>query len=317
MGTTLRERPFDVLILDEVSIAPLPAVYVAATHATSRVIVIGDPKQLPPIFQAEHDDRAREWLGRDLFQVAQVTLEAASTGDARSVLLDEQFRMDPAISVIARKYVYGDLLKDGISDPSSRADYAKVSPLPGKPLVLCDTSAANPLTTRPASGKSRFNEYHVKCVLALIKQVLPMLPPPPKHSMFTHRIGIVTPYWPQAQRLQQEIKTEGLVEVVRAGTIHSFQGLQFEVVIFDTVESPPITPMPGFTAGRRGTKAMHLINVAVTRPQYKLIIVANTAYLRRHLTRADTLMQAVEEARRAATMISLEVQPVVSRMRAT
>lgn len=78
-------------------------------------------------------------------------------------------------------------------------------------------------------------------------------------------------------------------------------------MIFDTVESPPLKPVPGFTAGSRGSKAMRLVNVAVTRPQHKLLVVANLAYLRATISGKDTLRLAVEEARKAAVMKSVDV----------
>lgn len=193
MGTTLRDRTFDVVILDEVSIAPLPAVYIAAALAKGRVVVIGDPKQLSPIVQAENDPLARKWLGRDLFEVARVTLDGAVNGDARSVLLDEQFRMDPAISIIARTHVYEGLLRDGEQQQEVSPAYASVLPLPGKPLVLCDTSDAHPLTAQPESGRGRYNEHHVMCVLALAKRALSTLPPALlSNGTAKFRIGIVT-----------------------------------------------------------------------------------------------------------------------------
>jgi superfamily I DNA and/or RNA helicase len=93
-------------------------------------------------------------------------------------------------------------------------------------------------------------------------------------------VGVIAPYAPHARRIQQ-LMNENLDityrQIVRVGTIHSFQGLQFEVVIFDTVESPPIDPW-FVDGGKVGAEAMRLVNVAVTRPKHKLIIVANVNY---------------------------------------
>ena len=69
MNSNISERRFDVVIMDEVSMASLPAVYVAASHANQSVVIIGDPQQLSPIFQAKTNE-AKEWLGRDLFTYA-------------------------------------------------------------------------------------------------------------------------------------------------------------------------------------------------------------------------------------------------------
>ena len=69
---------------------------------------------------------------------------------------------------------------------------------------------------------------------------------------------------------------------MRAGTVHKFQGLECEVDVFDTVESPDLPPT-SFIRGGAGSEAQRLINVAVTRARKKLILVANRAYLARHL----------------------------------
>ena len=146
MGSTFKDRQFDAVIMDEVSIAPLPSVYIAATHAADRVVVIGDPKQLAPIVIAK-EPLALRWLGRDLFEVAAVTLEGANRGDARSTFLKEQHRMNPAISIIARRHIYENLLLDAHEMEDSRRyeEYRNTLPLPGSPLVLCDTSDETPI----------------------------------------------------------------------------------------------------------------------------------------------------------------------------
>ena len=66
---SIQARRFDSVILDEASMAPIPALWIAASIADSNAIVVGDPKQLPPIVISNHD-LAKKWLGRDIFEVA-------------------------------------------------------------------------------------------------------------------------------------------------------------------------------------------------------------------------------------------------------
>ena len=154
--------------------------------------------------------------------------------------------------------------------------------------------------------KSRRNRYSIYCAVALTKLVLEALPPKPSDGN-QFRIGIATPYAWQANELQKQLKADNLNDHVRAGTVHKFQGLEFEVVIFDTVESQGAEPSVHFSRGGIGSAAMRLINVAVTRPKYKLIIVANLQWLRAKLNKDDILMLAVEEAAKAATIRSGEI----------
>ncbi len=145
--------------------------------------------------------------------------------------------------------------------------------------------------------------------MALTKQILETLPPAPPGDN-NPRIGIATPYRRQANELLKQIKSNNLVDFVRAGTVHKFQGLEFEVVIFDTVESRGADPSEHFSRGGIESEAMRLVNVAVTRPQHKLIIVANLQWLRATLSKSDILLLAVEEAARAAVFRSGELGPL-------
>lgn len=304
MNTNVRERRFDVVILDEVSMAPLPAVFVAASRADSSTVMIGDPRQLAPICIAE-TPLARKWLGTDLFDFRTITLEDAAGANSSSTLLEEQARMHPHISHIARQHIYQGRIRD--KQTNAHEHYANVRPLAGKALLLCDTRDAAPLAMHPEGG-SRINVYHALCTMEIARRALDSLPEREiKSGEF--RIGIVTPYRKQAELLQQMIKDAHLQKTLRAGTVHRFQGLEAEVIIFDTVDSPPLSPS-SLTSGNQGSDAMRLVNVAVTRAKHKLIIVANREYIQAQLSPNDTLRLAVQEARESGCITSRDVLSV-------
>jgi hypothetical protein len=321
----LGERRFDIVIIDEVSMAPLPAIYVAASRANNSVIAVGDPQQLAPINHVK--DKAglndqeiyltKMWLGTDLFGQNKITLESAhnENGNTNSTILTHQSRMHSEISAIARKHIYN-IKKEILQDQESRIpkdQLSQVKPFPGKHLILCDTSDASPIAIKPKS--SRINIYHALCSVAIARQVLFSLPGTDKQED-KQRIGIVTPYTKQSKLLQNLIVDAGLKKHVRVGTVHKFQGLEFDVVIFDTVESPPIRPRFDFIAGGKDTEALRLVNVAVTRARHKLIIVANEKYIRTerdkeshvlYFPENSILRKAVEEARQAGVIHSLDL----------
>ena len=95
--------------------APIPALYVAASLADRNALAVGDFKQLPPIVQSNHDLAVR-WLGRDVFAVAGLTkaYEERST-PAHFVALEEQHRMHADISLIANDFFYDHILRDAPS----------------------------------------------------------------------------------------------------------------------------------------------------------------------------------------------------------
>jgi hypothetical protein len=67
----LQDRRFDTVILDEASMAPIPALWIAARLADATVVVVGDLRQRPPIKQSEHP-LADKWLGQNIFDVCGV-----------------------------------------------------------------------------------------------------------------------------------------------------------------------------------------------------------------------------------------------------
>ncbi|HVB25537.1 MAG TPA: AAA domain-containing protein [Ktedonobacteraceae bacterium] len=304
MNSNLRERQFDVVIMDEVSMAPLPSLYIAASRANRSVVTIGDPRQLAPICISQNNSKvAEQWLGTDLFTHLDISFN--DTEDNYSVLLKQQARMHPSISKISNKYVYEGLIQD--SQIMDHTKYVGVGPLPGKQLILCDTSDASPVAISPGDH-GRINMYHALCTIEITRQVLASLPPL-EHNLHRgeFRIGLVTPYRKQAQLLQSLIKDAGLTAEVQARTVHKFQGLEAEVIIFDTVESPPIPPRHDFIAGTHGSNAMRLINVAVTRAKHKLIIVAHANHIKRVLQSKDILRLAVQDAQAGGVIKSHEI----------
>jgi hypothetical protein len=61
----LQDRRFDTVIVDEASMTPIPALWIAAALAEANVVVVGDRMQRPPIKQSEHP-LADKWLGQHI-----------------------------------------------------------------------------------------------------------------------------------------------------------------------------------------------------------------------------------------------------------
>ncbi|MEW6215025.1 MAG: AAA domain-containing protein [Nitrospirota bacterium] len=61
------DTPFDVLVVDEASMAPMPHLYWALGRCRKAVVIVGDFLQLPPICISE-EDMAQRWLGQSIYQ---------------------------------------------------------------------------------------------------------------------------------------------------------------------------------------------------------------------------------------------------------
>ena len=293
LNSTLLKHVFETVIVDEISMVPLIEVLLVVIHATQRVIVAGDPRQLDPIFKTackEHErakvmPEAVQWLAQDLYTYHRVTIEDAEKGKKGCVLLKEQRRTHPIIVAPLNHLMY-----KGVLTNHPQTLYAPpIAPLPACPLLLVDTSKAQDSKTRkPSSGQARTNVHHVQVVAALVPQILATLPKLPSSADF-HRpqIGILAPYRSQVQLIRQALEKAGLAQYVHVGTVHTVQSLEFEVVIFDTVEAPRMQPY-SFTFDKiqdtRGmpTTASRVLNVGHGRAKHKLIYLAHRDHLNQY-----------------------------------
>ncbi|MDP2858752.1 MAG: AAA domain-containing protein [Bacillota bacterium] len=108
----LLDTPFDVLVVDEASMAPMPHLYWALGRCRRAAVIVGDFLQLPPICVAD-EDMAQKWLGRSIYAQLGVPLDAIQAKqDSRVCLLDLQYRMHPDISGVSNNLFYGGLLQD-------------------------------------------------------------------------------------------------------------------------------------------------------------------------------------------------------------
>jgi superfamily I DNA and/or RNA helicase len=130
VGESLKGQQFTAVIVDEISMALPPLIFLAAAPASTRVILVGDFKQLPPIVRSK-GKIAKERLEKDVFQLADLVTDDLKPVQSVQVLtmLKTQQRMRPEIANVARKLAYRMNLID--------SDKVKTRPTPDWLQVLC------------------------------------------------------------------------------------------------------------------------------------------------------------------------------------
>lgn len=280
----LPDTPFDVLVVDEASMAPMPHLYWALGRCRTAAVIVGDFLQLPPICVAD-EDMAEKWLGRSIYDHLGVPTDAReATRDSRICLLKQQYRMHPDISRVSNNLFYGGLLCD---DPIVRSRIVSDS-LSESALTAIDTSEASPWCSRLSTG-GRFNIYSGLLAATTTKRVIE------GGTNGNPSIGIITPYAAQARLIRKIIEDMDLKTKISpdsVSTVHKFQGGERDVIIFDTVEGPgeKIAPMLGETM--EDSDAPLLLNVAMTRARCKVFLIGNLKYLKREL-RPDTALYKI------------------------
>jgi hypothetical protein len=295
------DEPFDVLILDEASMAPLPHVYWAANRCRQGVTVVGDFLQLPPICISE-EGAARKWLDRSIYEIAGIDSVPAARRDPRVTLLDEQYRMVPMISGIPNELFYGGLLKNAETVQKRQVTSDGVA---SSPLVLVDTGTVRPWASRLSSG-SRFNLYSALTCVSLAERLIRhgngIAPMTAETEL---RIGIMTPYAAQARLMTRIAKDKRIGDRTRISTIHRFQGGEESIVIFDPCDGYG-THVGKMLDDTKELKARRLLNVAMTRPRDRLYFVGDTRYLLGGLGIGAALADIIKIFLRDAERISAE-----------
>jgi superfamily I DNA and/or RNA helicase len=239
----IQDRRFDTVVLDEASMAPIPALWIAAGVADHGVVIVGDPHQLPPIKHSQLDV-AEKWLGEEIFTIAGVLDRAGNGGGGdHLVRLRTQYRMHPDISRLPNKLVYKNRLIDG---PGAADDEADLDGWYDRdwggdaPVLLVDTGPLDAWVTTVDRGTktSRLNFLSATIACDLAEKMLAEGRDPLEPGA-QPRILIVTPYRPQANLLERLIEHQGLDDEVAVGTAHSFQGNEAPVVILDLVVDEP------------------------------------------------------------------------------
>lgn len=300
LNSSLRERKFDTVILDEASMAPVPALWCASYLAENNIVIVGDFLQLPPIVMARGDE-AKKWLGHDIFwhSKMQEKWKNKNTPD-NFVALKEQYRMEKDIADVANMYYEGELkTKSDAARKKKRnefyewysEDWSEGEQLTEN-IHLIDTESLHAWVTSVPQGKShsRINYFSaavdVELAFGLLDKKLEASSRAGDLQREEASVLIIAPYKPHVRYIEElislEYKNRGLPEnsnFIKAGTIHKFQGNEADVVIFDLVVDEPHWRTNLFRKDEETNENLRkMFNVAITRAKFKLFIVGNFAY---------------------------------------
>lgn len=273
---------FDILIVDEVSMAPMPMLYWAASKVKKGITIVGDFKQLPPICVSD-DNLAKKWLGRSIFD--ELKISEISKAEKRVQLLNRQYRMHPDISEIVNKSIYDSRLEndDIVKKKIMTDDISGASA-----LCLIDTSLHNPWCSQFETG-GRFNLISALICVSLAEKIS-------KSFTKDESIGIITPYRNQARLILKIAEDKGILNdaKIRINTVHSFQGGEETAIIFDSVEGEGSKKWSMINEFNNTESAKLLLNVALTRAKMKLYIVANCNYFKSTFERSTMFIEVLQ-----------------------
>lgn len=279
------DQMFDAVVIDEASMANLPYMMVLAAKAKLHTVVVGDPMQLPPIALTD-DTHARKFLEDDIFTFAS---KADSTEDLftwhdknrpLTTFYDTQYRLNEDLAEVLSTVFYEGRLKTAETDED--LDPAITPQESSAPTVnVIDSQKYGPVLTQKAEGRgfSPVNEVHSHILIKMVRRLVL------KNHVPIEEIGIIVPFRSTVYDIRSELYENnfGMIEV---GTIHTFQGREKDVIIFDTVMSGEqqygrrrhysVRP---FDEEKNGLAVPRLLNVAFSRSKKRLVLLADMDHI--------------------------------------
>jgi superfamily I DNA and/or RNA helicase len=243
---SIRERNFDVVVIDEAGQGLEPATWVPILKS-KKVVLAGDPLQLPPT--VKNREAGRSGLNETL-------LEKAVNRQKRVQLLNIQYRMNKWIMAFSNEKFYFNEL---ISHSSVEERVLKGSE---QPLSFIDTAGCGFDEEMGKQGASKLNTGEAQILEKCYEQLK-------SEAAEEFNLAIISPYQGQVRLLRENIANSDRVTI---DTIDSFQGQERDVVIISLVRSNPEGEI-GFL------KDYRRMNVAMTRAKKKLILIGDSATL--------------------------------------
>ena len=243
---------FDVVLFDEASQITLPLA-IMGMLAGSKYIFIGDEHQLPPVTVLS---------ARDLKQTSIFTY---LTGRGNETMLNVTYRLNDVLTDWPSRTFYHNELK-----PSEKAASRRLhlSPEPTRWDFVLDPDAPAVFLDLCHQNTTVRSRIEAETVVELILSLL-------MRDLSPEDIGVVVPYRAQSRLirslLRRIIEDEDTVKKLVVDTVERMQGQEREVVIVSFA-----TASPKFAAQMAEFLFQpQRLNVAVTRPRTKLIMVGS------------------------------------------
>jgi predicted DNA helicase len=253
---SIREKEFDLVIIDEATQATEPITWIPMIKA-KKVLMAGDHFQLPPTVRSrEAEDQG---LGITLFERYYDILG----GDFKQ-LLEHQYRMNEKIMGFSSREFYKNLL---VADESVKKQVlsglksVQKTPDTEEPVLFIDTVGKGFEEKLEEGSESRYNPEEATVVLSQLKKMLDLGVP-------AEEIAVISPYSAQVRLLTSK-SPDPRIEI---DSVDGFQGREKELVIVSLVRGNMEGEMGFLTDTRR-------MNVAMTRAKKKLIVIGDSATL--------------------------------------
>ena len=266
LSKNLYESKFDNLIVDEASMMAMPSLLTLGHNISKRLILVGDFQQLSPISMVKD-----ALLVDSVFEMSEINIRDTDH-PALFQLLTQRRSNEKIVDLINRTFYQGKL----IPEAKENEDIINAEPFPRKVIALKKVTDGAVRYTKGGTRQNKVFAENVMSILDILSQN--------RHADFT--IGVITPYKGQVSLLRalkiERNYDDDFDSRIKIGTIHTFQGSECDIIIFDMVDCFDMESGKPNKIGRlyHGNAGERLLNVAVSRARHKLIVVCDPEYIK-------------------------------------
>lgn len=258
---SLHSIEYDNLIIDEGSMMSIPHLLSIGSNAKRRIIISGDFQQLSPIVLSRSNN-AKKWLHKDLFSLLGKDENTIKKHPAL-IMLNQQRRCANEIADLINEPFYSNFLK---TTPQLSHLYAKNIPPSEGHVSFIQLPPDDNNKAAYSKSRSKYNSFSRKHVLQLLSEIFNT------DSKMNLSVGVICPYRQQVLDYKKSFEEKGFnKEQLTVGTIHTFQGSERDIIIWDIVD----TKNQSIGNLYRRKTGERLVNVAISRAKSKLIIVGD------------------------------------------
>ncbi|WP_373755501.1 AAA domain-containing protein [Neisseria sp.] len=279
----IADNLYDWVIVDEAA-RSISSELAIAMQSGTRILLVGDHKQLPPLYSEEHKNALARRLGiskrgEELDQALGSDFERvflSEYGKQTCATLKTQYRMAPAIGSLVSACFYGNVLENGKTDNDVPNIYFRLPEKIQSCVTWLDTASLPNAYHEPAKNGSLSNRAEAKEIISLLQSFQ-------NDEMFMNSdvvqrcldkneqaIGVICMYGAQKKLIRdlfnQNNWDDNFRRLVKIDSVDSYQGKENRVIILSLTRHDK----------QCSTGFLHLpnrINVALSRAMDKLVIV--------------------------------------------
>ncbi|GKY96521.1 hypothetical protein MPSEU_000611700 [Mayamaea pseudoterrestris] len=241
---------FDDLVVDEAAAATEPDLYIPFQRHPKRLLIVGDPKQLPSVVVS---DRAKR-LGLDV-SLHERLMHGCQFG---YILMNCQYRMHPQIASFPASRFYGSSIENG-PNVCSHAYGGNAN------RIDCPSYTFYQVRGMASVSDACISHHGEAEVIVQLVQQLGNRAVGDNEWQSVDRIRVITFYKAQVALIRRKLRARGFDKIF-VSTVDSSQGCEADVVLVSFVRG---LDTAGFLIDNRR------VNVALTRAKHQLVCVGN------------------------------------------